>query len=216
MTIAFTLAGTAISGIAAFLPAFLMRRYGFDYASTGLIVGILGGGSACVGTLIGGYVTDWVVKRDRRWFAWLPAGTLAFSGVLFLIGFMQQDWRWMIALLVAPFVIKAMHFAPTLAAFHNMVETRMRATTITLVLIAANTVGLGGGPLLVGLLSDWFVAHAAGTTLFPVCSTPAGAQCMSVSAYGVTMAILCAVFVYFWSVAHYLIASRHLRDDLLS
>jgi predicted MFS family arabinose efflux permease len=219
MTIAFTLVGGAIAGIAAFLPAFLMRRYGFDFAFTGLVVGGLGGASACIGTLCGGYLTDWAVKRDKRWFAWVPAVMLTISGILFVIGFVQQDWRWMIGILVAPFIIKATHFAPTLAGFHNMAEARMRATVVTLVFIVANVLGGGGGPLLVGVVSDWFAAHAGPGALFAVCPSAAvstSGACMTPSAYGVTMAMLCAALIYFWSVIHYVLASRHIRRDLLA
>src|SRR5690606_23904174 len=60
-------------GVAVFLPPYLVRAFGLDYAQAGLVWGLVGGVSAGVGTLLGGPLCDGLARRDARWYAWVPA-----------------------------------------------------------------------------------------------------------------------------------------------
>ncbi len=120
--IGFTIVGAVIPGIAAFLPAFFIRQFGFNYGATGVIVGLLSGLTGALGTLYGGYLTDKATHHDKRWFTWLPGIMLLVCGPLFILGFIVNDWRWSMAILALPFFLKSTHFAPTFAAIHNMAE----------------------------------------------------------------------------------------------
>jgi hypothetical protein len=85
--------------------------------------------------------------------------------------------------------------AAVLAVSHNLVETRMRALTSAILFFMINLIGMGIGPVSVGALSDYLTATGA--------AAPLGNAMMAV---GVTAAV--------WACLHYLLATRHLRDEL--
>jgi len=222
LVIGFTLIGIVIPGIAAFLPAFYIRKFGFNYAQAGVAVGLLAGIAGAAGTLVGGYLTDWATRHDKRWFARLPAILLLVCGPLFVLGFVMTDWRWSMAVLALPFFLKSMHFAPTLAAVHGMAEPRMRATAITILFIIANSIGSGGGPVVVGMLSDFFASRHFHGVLSASCAAPVdgGASlahaCAAASSYGVNTALILISGLYAWGSIHYFIATRHIKSDLIA
>jgi MFS family permease len=51
-------------------------------------------------------------------------------------------------------VAYALYLAPCIAATHNMVPPNMRAFASAILLFVLNIIGLGLGPLLIGLISD--------------------------------------------------------------
>lgn len=72
ITAAFTISSFSTGGIYVFLPAILIRQYGFSIGEAGLIYGSLAGIATALGMMFGGFVNDKMGKRDRRWFAWFP------------------------------------------------------------------------------------------------------------------------------------------------
>ncbi len=72
MTLGFSFTGITVTAVTAFLAALLIRRFDFNVATAGMFAGLLGGGAAIIGTLLGGYLTDKLTARDKRWLGWLP------------------------------------------------------------------------------------------------------------------------------------------------
>jgi predicted MFS family arabinose efflux permease len=216
-TIGMTLAGITVTGVTAFLPALLIRRFDFPIAETGMIAGVLSGGVAALGTWAGGFLTDKLTKRDRRWFGWLPMIALGVSGPLFTLAIAQDDWRWLVAIMIAPFFLKAMHFAPVLSSYHNMTDPRMRATTVTISFIIANTLGAGGGPFIAGFLSDLFANGDFPGSYKAVCHAGSTSSwCVSASAYGITIATMIGAMAGVWAALHVWLASLTVNKDFLT
>ena len=69
---------------------------------------------------------------------------------------MASDWRMTLALLVLPCGLFMAYVAPTFAALQQLVPADARSTASATMLFTMNIVGMGGGPLLVGILSDGF------------------------------------------------------------
>jgi hypothetical protein len=112
---------------------------------------------------------------------------------------------------------------------HNMVSPRMRATATALMFLVLNLVGLGLGPTLTGMASDFyasrhFTALLAGAGHFasacpggrapPGAMTALKAACHGASAFGVRWAIVTCAGAYLWAAVHYFLAARHVRQDL--
>ncbi len=214
----FTISSFAMGGVYVFLPALLIRRFDFSVGASGLIYGMLGGACAAVGVLIGGYMNDILVKRDRRWFAWFPALIFLIAIPLMILGMLQHDWKWMIGLLIVPFILKSAYLPSTLASFHNMVEPRMRATTITIAFMLSNVVGAGGGPFFAGLLSDWFAKGSFYGSYQSICGSGEITHnlCRSADAYGVTIGVSVASLLGLWAALHYYLGARDIDKDFIS
>lgn len=218
LTAAFTISAFASGGMYVFLPAILIRRFEFSVGDSGLIYGMLGGGCAALGVLLGGYLTDVMVKRDRRWFVWLPGANFIVSIPLIVFALLQADWRWLIALLIVPFILKSAYLPSSLAAYHNMVEPRMRATTITIVFMLSNVIGAGGGPYFAGLLSDLFSHGDFFASYSAVCGSGQIEYnlCASADAYGITVGVSAASLLGLWAAVHFFLAARTIRDDFVT
>jgi hypothetical protein len=118
----------------------------------------------------------------------------------------------------------ATHMAPTMATMQNLLGPRMRAMSSAIAFLAANLLGAGLGPTMLGMASDIFASHAfaAGDFLAscPGGRAPAGAEtavdvaCRSASAQGLRLALLSSLVFFPWAVAHYVLAAKTLKQDL--
>ncbi len=141
-------------GVGNFLPSFLQRIHGLDIATAGLVLGLSTGIGGGLGTFLGGYLADRFCTRDMRWYLWLPivAGLL---GVL-VNGFMFFSDT-LPVVLVATFLsaaLTAVYLGPTIAISHSLVNAKMRAFTSAILFFVLNLIGLGFGPLVIGMVSD--------------------------------------------------------------
>jgi hypothetical protein len=176
------------------------------------------------GLLLGGFGVDFLGKRDRRWYVWGPAIALALSAPLMAAGVAQPALLAAVLVLVAGHVALFVYWTPTLAIATNMVGANMRASSAFVVLLVLGLVGIGVGPTLAGVLSDWF-AHWSFTSGDFAAMCPAGAApkgsapaltqaCDGASAAGVRYAIMAMSMLFLWAALHYALAARHIRQDL--
>lgn len=138
-----------------FAPLFLERSHGITGTELGLLLAFGGGGGGLVGTLLGGRVADLLGARDQRWYLWLPAiaGLLALPlGIPYLL---LDDKRWVVPLLVLVTILINTYLGPSLAITHALVPPAMRALTSAVLFFVLNLIGLGMGPLVAGMLSDY-------------------------------------------------------------
>ena len=146
----------ALSGYAvlAWGPAFLGRVHGMSAAEIGTSVGIVTGVCGALGAWLGGVLVDRLSRRDVRWAMWLPAGVSAL-GFPFAIPFYLSAQPGAAIAAFAPFyLLGAMYVGPLWATAQNLVRPDMRALTSAILLVILNLVGLGAGPLVVGILND--------------------------------------------------------------
>jgi len=215
------LAATAMNGIGQFLARFIVSNHHLGFAAAGGILGEISGISMATGLSLGGFGMDWLAKRDRRWYVWGPAIGLVLTTPLFILGFMQADVGRMILILIAGHVAMFVYYTPTLGLAANMVGANMRGTSAWLASLVLGLVGVGLGPTVVGMMSDFFAQQAFGAGNFrAVC--PAGQAiltalsdaCSNASALGVKHAVMAIALVCIWAAGHFLLASINLRKDL--
>ena len=118
--------------------------------SLGLIIGVMGG----AGTLFGGFVSDWLGKRDLRWYLFVPAISVALSIPFYFATFQAGTPGLALALFVAPGFLANLFTGPSFATIQTLAPTRMRAMAASLYLFILNLIGLGFGPAAVGIASD--------------------------------------------------------------
>lgn len=220
----FTLTGFASYGLNQFTPPYFIRMFDLGLSQAGLLVGLVVGGAMGVGMLAGGALSDWAATRDRRWYVWVPAIGVLVAAPVYAIGYTQASWTAAAVLLLLPGVFHYTHLGPVYAAIHNMVEPRMRATAIAIVLIILGLIGLGLGPVFTGMAIDLFSQHAFQAqglgdfaTLCPggVAVDAANATaCKTSLATATRNGILATTLVLVWAGIHYLLAARRLREDM--
>ena len=142
-----------------FAPSFLMRNHGFSVAEVGVVLAIFGGGGGLLGTFLGGFLSDRLAVGDKRWYLWLPAiaGCLAVPlGFPYLL---LDNTTVVIASLFLVTISLNTYMGPCLAISHSLVPPAMRALTSAVLFLVLNMIGLGLGPLTVGLLSDFYAGY---------------------------------------------------------
>jgi predicted MFS family arabinose efflux permease len=180
---------------AAWGPPFFFRVHHLTPIQIGLWLGIvLGVGGAC-GSVSGGVLADRLGARDARRQLYLPAGA-ALMQIPFVVGVLTTaaPVPSMLYLIPSAF-LSAAWFGPVFALTQGLAEPRMRATAAAILVFIINLIGLGLGPLAVGMVSD---------ALRP-----------SMGAEALRWALLLIAVGNVWAAAHFLAASRTIRADLV-
>ena len=157
---------TAIAtyGLGNWTPSFLMRTHDLSLVHTGLLMGLNGAFSGMIGAIASGLLCDHLCKRDKRWQCWLPALGAVLTAPLMLAFLLWPESHVIIIagikVPVAIFfvflggIVASFWIGPTYAAIQTIAPTTMRTQASALFLFMFNLLGLGVGPLLVGILSD--------------------------------------------------------------
>jgi MFS family permease len=202
----------------AFGHPFLVRNFGLGYTEAALYFALMNSVSVAGGFLIGGFVVDHFVRRDVRFYGWIPGVLIALSTIFYVSGYLQHNLTTAAILLTIPGAFAATYYAPLLAVTQNLVGSRMRATAISIVLLSLNLIGLLFGPLTAGALSDYYYRSALPASITPdSCRAATGAieaTCHAASANGVRYALVTIVLLLVWSGGHYLMSTRYLKDEL--
>ncbi|MBN9533738.1 MAG: MFS transporter [Alphaproteobacteria bacterium] len=182
-----------IYGILQWTPSYLIRSFALDTREVGLWLGIIVGISGLAGTLIGGFTSDWLTRRDRRWYLLMPTFAIAVSIPFYLGSFLAVAPAMAFFLFFVPWFCGNLLSGPCLAVIQVLAPVHMRAMAGAFYLLVLNLVGLGAGPLVVGAASD---------LLHPFFGKDALRWALS----GVTM-------LEFFVVYAFLRASRTVRDE---
>jgi predicted MFS family arabinose efflux permease len=153
-------------GALVFIVSLIMRLFGISVQTAGATFGIISMVAGIVGNLLGGFGANHLAKRSL---ANLPrtAGWAMIACVpLFELALSRSTMAAMkVPLFLAMLVLNVM-VAPLYASLHLTCASNRRATAVAIVLLFANLVGLGLGPFLTGLISDYLeVVHGPAEAL---------------------------------------------------
>lgn len=84
----------------------------------------------------------------------LPAWAMVLAAPVLFAGYMVDDWRLAIVLLVLPTIANSAYYGPAYGAAQVLARPDTRAMAAAWMVFAQNLIGLGLGPLLFGALSD--------------------------------------------------------------
>ena len=152
-------------GVGNFSPPFLYRVHELDSATIGTWLSFTTGIGGGLGTFAGGYLADRLGRQDVRWYCWISviAGILKFiPGTIFF--FLDHTLTVLIATFFSTF-LTGIYLGPTIAVIHNLVIAKMRAFASAILFFVLNLVGLGFGPLVIGMISDWLEPVYGSTSL---------------------------------------------------
>lgn len=218
MIIAGMLLNVATAGILQFLHAHFQRAFGMAYAEAAYTYGLASGLSLFVGLLAGGLLTNRFGDGKPRTYLMIPAVGMAIAATAFPVAFMQSDWRICAALAFVGGAAASAYFGPLFATAHNLAKPHMRATVTALSALVMNGLGIAGGPLLIGFLSDRAAAFAySGIDYRADCSlriSMPNATCQSASAEGLQIALMISGLLYLWAGIHFMISSFHIESDV--
>jgi len=181
-------------GSSQWVPAFFIRSHGLQTGELGNWLTLIYGSSGLIGTYYGGALaTRYAAGNERlqlRVLAMLLASLAFLRPAIYLI----PSARWTLALMWPTTLAMYLGSGPLFAVVQTLVSDRMRAMAIATIYLFANLLGMGLGPLTVGVLSDLFREWVGTESL----------------RYG--LLALCPG--YLWVSYHLLRASRTVMEDL--
>lgn len=167
----------AIAGyaIGTWAPSFLIRSHGLSLQEAGILVGVVGGTCSAIGTLTCGWFTDRMVRRDAGWQIGVPL-----LGTLLSIPFGLACFLWpqgvaftafgisvpLAFLFYIPFGFFGTWWAtPCLGAISHLFPATRLAQATAIFVMGMGLLGVGLGPLVTGMLSDYFTPLAGSAAL---------------------------------------------------
>lgn len=178
----------------AWVPTFLARSFDMKLGEIGMMLGLVIGFAGGAGTFGAGFFADKLGHKDVRWNMWLVAlaGVVAFPFGVAL--YLTDSKTAAILLFIAPAAAGAIFTGPAIAMTQGLAKLRMRATASAILFFILNLIGLGAGPQVVGMLSDFFAASAGEES--------------------VRYALLAITPLGLWGALHFFLAAKTLEEDL--
>jgi MFS transporter, Spinster family, sphingosine-1-phosphate transporter len=141
-------------GILQWQPTFFIRSHGLTTGEVGTWFAVTYGLAGGLGTYLGGEWASRYAARNERLQLNVCALTSACCAVLTAASLLVPNHHLAFGLLGLANLSGYMSQGPVLATIQTLVAPRMRATSIALIYLFANLIGMGLGPLGAGVLSD--------------------------------------------------------------
>lgn len=198
-------------GHAPFTASFFFRNHGEEVASLaamfglksagflGTALGLMGGAAGVISSWLGGFIADQAAKRDLRAYMSVPAIASLLSPCAFVFAMLVDSAVAALFILLIPGLLGSLWYGPVYATAQGLVPIQMRATTASIMLFIINMVGLGLGPLAVGVLSD-------------ILAGPMGMG----SAEGVRWALIISAMLGVGAFGLFWMARRTIREEMVS
>jgi MFS family permease len=164
-----------IAILAADTSAFLgvsLKSVGF----IGLALGLIAGTAGAAGAMLGGLIADKFGAKDLRAYVSVPAVAALITIPVYVFAVTTEYAALGIGVLAINAILGTLWYGPVYATAQSIVPPHMRATAAAILLFIINLIGLGLGPLAVGILStvlatSWDFGEAEGIRWALIVST---------------------------------------------
>ena len=143
-------------GKTVWMTILFIRSHGLSPGDVGLVLGLVIGLSAMIGTWGGGWLADRYGRENRQHVLTAPAIGMVIAAPILFLACYSTNWVAALALLIVPTIMNTLYYGPTYSCVQGLVKPEARAVASAVMLFCQNLIGLGLGPLLFGLLSDAF------------------------------------------------------------
>ena len=155
-------------GHAPFTASFFLRNHTAEIARLadsfglgpvgflGLALGLISGTAGAIGSWVGGWIADKYGQKDLRAYMIAPAIASLVTIPVYITAVSLDSATPALFILAINGFLGTLWYGPVYGTGQSVVPPHMRATAAAILLFIINLIGLGLGPLAVGLLSDWF------------------------------------------------------------
>ncbi|MHA7820468.1 MAG: spinster family MFS transporter [Erythrobacter sp.] len=172
--------------LAVWMAPVMIRSFEFSTGDIGLYLGLTFALGGVPGPILGGYITQWLTRRDERWRAWFPGLVSLLCLVPLAMALTSQDFWTFLAWFALAYSIYVASQAPILSGIQAAVEPANRGFAVATALFFNNLIGQAIGLAVIGGLSDGLAsqygANSLAIAMFAV-SVIAGIMAMSAFAW---------------------------------
>jgi len=173
---------------------YFRRNLGLSPGEAGTILALIGGLIGGIGTFFGGWLQDRMARRDRRYYVWITGFVKVAIIPAVLVFYMTDNLTLIMVIMTVTAFVGGFYLPSSFAMTQSLMPPEMRALSSALLLFTINIIGLGLGPFLVGIMSD-YLAPTYGTE-------------------SLRYALAAMTLLNIWGAFHYFWAARTLRADL--
>lgn len=155
LVIANTLISMAGYAMVAWVPVYFQRVHGLSTSESGTLLALVIGLGGGVGTFAGGYFADRLAKVSEGWRAWIVCVVAFVTLPMSYLCYTATDPFWAAVWFVIPAIFGGAYIGTNFAILQSLAPIEMRAVMAAINLFMLNIVGLGLGPLSVGIINDW-------------------------------------------------------------
>ena len=183
-----------IMGSSQWLATFFMRTHSMETAELGVWLALSWGLFGIVGNYLGGYfATRYAPGKERRQMRTLVIVTIVF-GFLNAAVYLPESHHWALIFVALSAFVGSLSNGVLFSSMQSLAIDSMRSVSITLVFLMSNLIGIGLGPLALGITSD---------ILMPYYGTDSLRYALLLFSPGL-----------FWVAFHYWQASKSIEEDI--
>ncbi len=180
----------AVSGF--WTTSFYVRSHGMSIGEAGTALGVVWLVAGLVGVLSGGYLLDYLGRRDIRWHSWMLCAVALLSLPAWLLAFLSPSVTLALTGSFLSTLVFSMWYAPLQTLFTGLVGTQMRAvaySTLSIFLYVAYSLG----PIITGYVSEQMEPSAGEDSL--------------------RYALVVSLSLLVWAAWHFYRAAETLKED---
>jgi predicted MFS family arabinose efflux permease len=146
-------------GFATWLASIMLRKFDVSTADVGFYLGlafILGG---IPGPILGGWLTDRLVRFNPKWRAWLPAIATLLCLPIYYLCLTSTSFWWFLGIFSLGYLTFLVAQPPTLSLLQLAVKPGERAMAVAIAMLFNNLIGQALGGFLIGFASTNLAAN---------------------------------------------------------
>jgi MFS family permease len=150
-----------------------------------------------IGTLLGGILSDRLSTKfkDHRWYMWVPGIATLMMVPFQFTSYLSHDLWVVVPSFCVMFIFASMFFGPSFAVTQGLATLRSRAVATSILLFVQTFIGLGLGPLLAGMMSDYLQSRGLS------------------EANGLAYGLVAVGLANIWAAGHYFWGARAIREN---
>lgn len=196
LLIAASFASFSTVGGMVWFPPYLQRTFGLTVAEVGASWGVITGITGALGSFGAGWLVDKFSAKHPKYFMLFPAFAMAIAFPFYILATVANQFWLAFAFLLVPATLNNSWIPAALSSTQSLAPLAMRALLGMFVTFAANLIGHGFAPPVIGALSDMYATMTG---------SPAS---------GLRWALISATIFYPLAALFFWLASRSMQDDL--